>query len=281
MKKIIKSLCVLLLFISISFMIACSTQELKFGKELVKVDGMVDILIELDSKTSDVGVMDSIMAGYYINEEYKGELMIIPDLELANEKYGIATRKDGAYTAKVISKAIIDLYKEGKVLEIASKYGLEESLAIDENAVIDLSDESGKADYDEIIESGKLVVGYTIFAPIAYEDNNELVGFDIDLAKAVCEKLGVKVKFQIINWGTKVFELESKAIDVIWNGMTITDEIKANTSVTIPYLKNKQVAVIRFEDKEKYKTTEDMKDAIICAELGSAGQLCVEKTKEE
>lgn len=276
MKKVIKSLCVLLLFISISFMIACSSQELKFGKELVKVDGMVDILIELDSKTSDVGVMDSVMAGYYINEEYKGELMIIPDLELANEKYGIAARKDGAYTAKVISKAIIDLYKEGKVLEIASKYGLEESLAIDENAVIDLSDESGKADYDEIIESGKLVVGYTIFAPIAYEEDGELIGFDIELAKAVGEKLGLEVAFQVINWDTKVFELESKAIDVIWNGMTITDKIKEETSVTIPYLKNKQVAVIRVEDKDKYKTTEDMLDAVICVESGSAGQICVE-----
>lgn len=276
MKKVIKSLCVLLLFISISFMIACSSQELKFGKELVKVDGMVDILIELDSKTSDVGVMDSIMAGYYINEEYKGELMIIPDLELADEKYGIAARKDGAYTAKVISKAIIDLYKEGKVLEIASKYGLEESLAIDENAVIDLSDESGKDDYDEIIKSGKLVVGYTIFAPIAYEENGELIGFDIELAKAVGEKLGLEVAFQVINWDTKVFELESKAIDVIWNGMTITDKIKEETSVTIPYLKNKQVAVIRVEDKDKYKTTEDMLDAVICVESGSAGQICVE-----
>ena len=276
MKKVIKSLCVLLLFISISFMIACSSQELKFGKELVKVDGMVDILIELDSKTSDVGVMDSVMAGYYINEEYKGELMIIPDLELADEKYGIAARKDGAYTAKVISKAIIDLYKEGKVLEIASKYGLEESLAIDENAVIDLSDESGKADYDEIIESGKLVVGYTIFAPIAYEENGELIGFDIELAKAVGEKLGLEVAFQVINWDTKVFELESKAIDVIWNGMTITEKIKEETSVTIPYLKNKQVAVIRVEDKDKYKTTEDMLDAVICVESGSAGQICVE-----
>lgn len=276
MKKVIKSLCMLLLFISISFMIGCSSQELKFGKELVKVDGMVDILTELDSKTSDVGVMDSIMAGYYINEEYKGELMIIPDLELANEKYGIAARKDGAYTAKVISKAIIDLYKEGKVLEIASKYGLEDSLAIDENAVIDLSDESGKADYDEIIESGKLVVGYTIFAPIAYEENGELIGFDIELAKAVGEKLGFEVAFQVINWNTKVFELESKAIDVIWNGMTITDKIKEETSVTIPYLKNKQVAVIRVEDKDKYKTTEDMLDAVICVESGSAGQICVE-----
>jgi polar amino acid transport system substrate-binding protein len=276
MKKIIKSLSVLLFVVAVAFLAGCGSQNLNFGKKLVKVGGMVDILVELDSKTSDVGVMDSIMAGYYINEEYKGKLMIIPDLELADEEYGIAARKDGAYTAKVISNAIIELYKEGKVLEIAKKYGLEQSIAIDENTKIDLSDETGKADYDEIVKSGKLVVGYTIFAPIAYEQDGKLIGFDTELAQAVGEKLGLEVVFQVINWDTKVFELESKAIDVIWNGMTITDKIKAETSVTIPYLKNKQVAVIRVEDQAKYKSTADMIEAIICVESGSAGQFCVE-----
>ena len=58
--------------------------------------------------------------------------------------------------------------------------------------------------------------------------------------------------------------------------MTITDELKENTSLSIPYLKNKQVAVIRVEDAEKYKTTDDMSKAIIVVEKGSAGQLCVE-----
>ena len=277
MKSVIKSLSFILLVVCTVLLVGCGSQELNFGKKLVKVNGMVDILVELDSKTSDVGVMDSIMAGYYINEQYKGKLMIVPDLELANEEYGIAARKDGAYTAKVISNAIIELYKEGKVTEIAKKYGLEQSLAIDPNTKIDLSDETGKADYDEIVKSGKLVVGYTIFAPIAYEENGKLIGFDTELAQAVGEKLGLEVVFQVINWDTKVFELASKAIDVIWNGMTITDKIKAETSVTIPYLKNKQVAVIRVEDQAKYKTTQDMAEAVICVESGSAGQFCVEK----
>ncbi len=275
-----KKICLFLLVLVAIFMTGCGGNDLNFGKELVKVDGMTKILVELESKTSDVGVMDSIMAGYYINEEYKGKLMIVSDLVLADETYGIAARKEGAYTAKIISKTIIDLYKEGKVLEIAKKYGLEQSLAIDDSIEIDLSDETGKADYDAIVASGKLVIGYTIFAPIAYEENNELIGFDIDLAKAVCEKLGLTPEFQIINWNTKVFELNSKSIDVIWNGMTITEELQETTSISIAYLKNKQVAVIRVEDKEKYKTTEDMKDAVIVAEAGSAGQLCVEKGKK-
>lgn len=273
MKKILTLIIVLILGF---FVVGCNDEKLKFGKELVKVDGMIDILTELQSKNSDVGVMDSIMAGYYINKQYSEKLMIVPNLELSDEKYGIAARKDGAYTAKMISKTIIELYKDGTVQNIANKYGLIESLAIDENTNIDLSDETGKADFDKIIKNGTLVIGYTIFAPIAYEEENELIGFDIDLAKAVCNKLGVEVKFQLINWDTKVFELESGAIDVIWNGMTITDELKENTSLSIPYLKNKQVAVIRVEDAEKYKTTDDMSKAIIVVEKGSAGQLCVE-----
>lgn len=272
-----KKCLLVLLFVLMLFNVACGKEQLNFGKELVKVDGMVDILVELESKNSDVGVMDSIMAGYYINAQYKDKLMIIPDLTLADEEYGIATRKNGQYTANKISAAIIELSKQGKVLEIAEKYGLKDSLAIDESIQIDLSDETGKADYDKIIASGELVIGYTIFAPIAYEENNKLVGFDIELAEAVCEYLGIKAKFQIIDWDTKIFELEAGSIDVIWNGMTITDQIKEGASVTIPYLKNKQVAVIRVEDKDLYKTTEDMIDAIICVEGGSAAQLCVVK----
>lgn len=272
-----KKISILLVLLLTLLLTSCKGEELNFGKELVKVNGMVDILTELDTKSSDVGIMDSIMAGYYINQQYKGKLTIVKDVVVAEEEYGIAARSDGVYTAKMISKTIIDLAKDGTVDAIADKYGLKDSLAIDTTKNIDLSDETGKADYDKIIASGELVIGYTIFAPIAYEEGNELVGFDIDLAKAVCAKLGIEAKFQIINWNSKVFELNSGAIDVIWNGMTITDEIKEATSVTIAYLKNKQVAVVRVEDEAKYKSLDDMKDATICVEAGSAGQLCVVK----
>lgn len=272
-----KKISILLVLLFTLLLTGCKGEELNFGKELVKVNGMVDILTELDTKSSDVGIMDSIMAGYYINQQYKGKLTIVKDVVVAEEEYGIAARSDGAYTAKMISKTIIELAKDGTVDAIADKYGLQDSLAIDTTKNIDLSDETGKADYDKIIASGELVIGYTIFAPIAYEEGNELVGFDIDLAKAVCAKLGIEAKFQIINWNSKVFELNSGAIDVIWNGMTITDEIKEATSVTIAYLKNKQVAVVRVEDEAKYKSLDDMKEATICVEAGSAGQLCVVK----
>ena len=274
MKKIIY-----LLILSLVFCLgACNSEKLNFGKKLVKAQSMTDILTELKAKTSDVGIMDSIMAGYYLasDNSFKDSLMVIDGLTFEEEEYGIACRKEGAYTAAVISNTIVELTSEGKVLEIATKYGLENEI-ITTNQKIDLTNVSGKEDYDYIVGKGKLVIGYTLFAPIAYMDGNELIGFDIDLAKAVGEKLGVTVEFQKINWDSKEFELSSKNIDCIWNGMTITDERKESMSITIPYMKNKQVAVIRIEDKDKYKTTGDMKNAIIVVESGSAGQDIVTK----
>lgn len=82
------------------------------------------------------------------------------------------------------------------------------------------------------------------FAPMGFRDeNNEIVGFDIDLAKAAAKKMGKKVKFQPIDWSTKESELNSGRIDLIWNGYTITEERKKKVLFTKPYLKNAQVVV--------------------------------------
>ncbi|PLT35637.1 amino acid ABC transporter substrate-binding protein [Bacillus sp. V5-8f] len=82
------------------------------------------------------------------------------------------------------------------------------------------------------------------FAPMGFRDeNNEIVGFDIDYAKAAAEKMGTTVKFQPIDWKTKESELSSGRIDLIWNGYTITDERKEKVLFTKPYLKNAQVVV--------------------------------------
>mgnify|MGYP001430172087 CR=1 FL=1 len=82
------------------------------------------------------------------------------------------------------------------------------------------------------------------FAPMGFRDeNNEIVGFDIDLARAAAKKMGKKVKFQPIDWSTKESELNSGRIDLIWNGYTITEERKKKVLFTKPYLKNAQVVV--------------------------------------
>ena len=79
-----------------------------------------------------------------------------------------------------------------------------------------------------------------------YKDKDgNWIGFDADLAKALAKKLGVKVKFVVINWDTKTMELDSKKIDVVWNGMTLTNEVKNSMECTNAYCNNAQVVVVK------------------------------------
>lgn len=103
------------------------------------------------------------------------------------------------------------------------------------------------------------------------EEEKTLVGYDVDLARAVGELLGVDVEFVEIDWSTKEAELESKQIDLIWNELTITDERLEAMDISVPYLKNAQVMVIRQSDVDTYTSVESIVDAKLTAESGSAG----------
>ena len=128
-----------------------------------------------------------------------------------------------------------------------------------------------KSDLEYVQGKGKLTIGMTLFAPMDYlDDNGELVGFEVDFGKAVCEKLGVEPEFVEINWDAKETELNAKNIDCVWNGMTITEERKENMSISNPYMINKQVVVAKKENADKYK--DNAKAALVVAEAGSAGE---------
>lgn len=105
---------------------------------------------------------------------------------------------------------------------------------------------------------------------------DKLIGFDTDLAKAVAEELGVEVKFQEISWDAKETELASKNIDLIWNGLTISAERLEAFAISSPYLFNKQVAVIRKADKDKYTNVETIANGKVTYENGSAGATLAE-----
>lgn len=127
------------------------------------------------------------------------------------------------------------------------------------------------------ISDGKLTIGYTIYAPMNYTDESgEFVGFDTELAKLFCEEIGVEADFVEINWDNKFIDLESGAIDCIWNGMTITDAVKSKTAVSNPYLENKQVVVCKTENASKFTNVSSIKNASkIAYEKGSAGDIVV------
>lgn len=133
------------------------------------------------------------------------------------------------------------------------------------------------SDYETIKEKGTLVIGITYFEPMNYiDENGDLTGFETEFAKAVCEILGVEPVFQEINWKTKEVELKGRTIDCIWNGLTINDDRKATMSLSEPYMKNKQVLVLKAENVGKYTTADDFKGLELVAEAGSSGEEVIE-----
>ena len=105
-------------------------------------------------------------------------------------------------------------------------------------------EEAVKTDSASVQANGKLVVGITDFAPMDYVgENGDWIGFDADLAKAFAESLGVKAEFTVIDWDNKTLELDAGNIDCVWNGMTLTDGVKAAMETSKPYCGNAQVVV--------------------------------------
>lgn len=134
-----------------------------------------------------------------------------------------------------------------------------------------------KSDLEYVKDKGVLVVGITDFAPMDYQDEDgNWIGFDADLAKAFAKELGVEVQFQLIDWDNKAFELEGKAIDVVWNGMTITDKVKAAMDCSNPYCNNQQMVIVKKSVADKYQTKDSVKGLKFAVEEGSAGQEQVE-----
>jgi len=137
-----------------------------------------------------------------------------------------------------------------------------------------------KADSDSDVayvkEKGVLVVGITDFAPMDYKnDKGEWIGFDADMAKAFAEELGVDCEFVEINWDTKANELSSKNIDAVWNGMTLTDEVKKSMGTSNAYCNNAQVVVVKADVADQYATAEDCAELSFAVESGSAGEAAV------
>ena len=126
-------------------------------------------------------------------------------------------------------------------------------------------------DLDYIRENGKMVIGYTVYEPMNYtDDDGVFTGFDTELAMLVCEKLGVEPEFIEINWDTKEVELNAKSIDCIWNGLTILPDRLETMEITNPYVLNAQVVLVKAGTE--YEDTSSLIDKTLVAEQGSAGE---------
>ena len=133
------------------------------------------------------------------------------------------------------------------------------------------SGESEKTDWEYIQDRGKVIVGLDdTFAPMGFRDeNNEIVGFDIDLAKAVFEEMGLEVEFKAIDWTAKEAELASKKIDCIWNGLSVTPDRVKNMSMSKRYLANREL-VMSLDEKINIKDATELKNYKIATQADSA-----------
>ena len=133
-------------------------------------------------------------------------------------------------------------------------------------AVSSAEDNSLKA----IMDKGKLVMGLDdSFPPMGFRnENNEIVGYDVDLAKEVAKRMGIELVPQPIDWAAKEQELNTGEIDCIWNGFTITEERKQNLQFTPPYLRNAQVIVVK--GSAPYNTLEDLSGKTAGTQTGSS-----------
>ncbi len=132
---------------------------------------------------------------------------------------------------------------------------------------------NAESDMAYVQDKGTLIVGITNFEPMDYQDaNGEWIGFDADLAKAFGESLGVEVQFQEITWDYKVEELNSRQIDVVWNGMTITDEVTSTMSIGTPYCTNYQVLVYPAASAADFENLTSLEGLNVAVESGSAGE---------
>lgn len=138
------------------------------------------------------------------------------------------------------------------------------------------SNAEGDQSLQKVLDSKKFVLGLDAsFKPMGYTDeNDEIVGFDIDLAEEVCKRMGVELVKQPINWDTKEEDLNGGRIDCIWNGMSVDPARAEAMNLSEPYMKNKMVFVVPASSEAK--SMSDLSDKIIAVQNGSTAQTILE-----
>ena len=132
---------------------------------------------------------------------------------------------------------------------------------------------AAESDMAYVQEKGSLIVGITEFEPMDYQNEaGEWIGFDADLARAFADSLGVEAVLQVIEWDNKVMELDGKTIDVVWNGMTLTDEVLSAMECSNAYCNNAQVVILPADSAEDYPDAASMSELNFAVESGSAGE---------
>ena len=197
---------------------------------------------------------------------------IVLDDNFGAEEYAIGFRKEDYALAAKVQEILDEMGKDGTAGTISEKwFGNKDAFLTGGDFPREMKTVSGDNSLQYILDKGELVLGLDdSFPPMGYSDSKtgEIVGFDIDLAEEVCKRLGVKLVKQPISWDAKEIELSSKNIDVIWNGMSVTDERIENMFLSKPYIANAQVIIVA--EDSPIKTKADLKGKKVGLQKGSS-----------
>lgn len=192
---------------------------------------------------------------------------VVLDEALAAEEYAIGFRKADVALCREVERILVEMKADGKLAEIDKKWFGEEVNIVDASKVgAAASDES----LNKVKSAGKFILGLDdAFPPMGYRDSktNEIVGYDIDIAKEVCKRMGVELVLQPISWDAKEKEINSGNIDCIWNGFTTNAERQAALCMSMTYLTNSQV-VVTLSDSGITKLA-DLKEKTLVVQGGS------------
>ncbi len=180
------------------------------------------------------------------SEPETGKAYVVLEDKLAAEEYGIGFRKGDIALGMAVYDALDDMIEDGTAAQISEKWFGENILVKNDTYIEDTTVPGGDQSLQKVKDKGQLVLGLDAsFPPMGFTDeNNEIVGFDIDLAEEVCKRLGVTLVKQPINWDAKEMELDGGKIDCIWNGMTITDERVEAMFIPKAYVANAQIVIV-------------------------------------
>lgn len=193
------------------------------------------------------------------------------DETLDSEQYAIGFRNGDLALGLEVQKIMDEMIKDGTSAKISAKWFNGENIVLEDGDYLEEAEApADDVSLQKILDKGTFVLGFdSSFPPMGFiDENNEYVGFDIDLAKEVTKRMGVELVLQPINWDAKELELTSGRIDCIWNGMTVNEERLASMFMAKPYLANDQIVIV--PEGSEIKTLSDLKGKKVGLQKGSS-----------
>ena len=195
---------------------------------------------------------------------------VVLEDKLAAEEYGIGFRKNDVALGMEVYRILDEMIDDGTAAEISKKWFGENIIKKYDTYLEDTTAPGGDQSLQKVKDAGKLVLGLDAsFPPMGYTDeNNQIVGFDIDLAEEVCKRMGVTLVKQPIDWDSKELELDGGKIDCIWNGMTITEARIEAMFIPKAYVANAQIVIV--PAGSAIKTVADLEGKTVGLQKGSS-----------